>query len=325
MRIVVLDGYTENPGDLSWEGFEALGNLTVYDRTPPAAGLTGDAHLIAERIGSAQAVITNKTPLSRQTIAACPAIKYIGELATGYNNIDVEAAKERRIPVCNIPAYGTQAVAQFAIALLLEICHRIGHHNDAVHAGRWQNCVDFCFWDFPLIELAGKTMGIIGYGRIGSAVGAVAQSLGMNVIACDEQTTGMQKTASYVPLDTLLARSDVISLHCPLFPSTQGIINKNTIAKMKDGVIIINNSRGPLIVEQDLADALNSGKVYGAGLDVVSSEPVKADNPLLHAKNCIITPHISWASKESRARLMNIAVENLKAFIAGKPVNVVNP
>jgi len=318
MKIVILDGYTENPGDLSWAGIEAFGELTVYDRTPKDK--------IIERIGDAKVVITNKTPITKQTLDACPAVKYIGVLATGYNVVDVAAAKERGIPVCNIPAYGTEAVAQFAIALLLEICHRIGHHDKAVHEGRWESNPDWCFWDFPLIELYGKTMGIIGFGRIGQAVGKIAKAIGMNVIANDGSPNDNGKElAEYVSLDELLAKSDVISLHCPLFPSTEGIICKENIDKMKDGVIIINNSRGPLIVEQDLADALNSGKVYAAGVDVAINEPINGDSPLLKAKNCIITPHISWAPKETRQRLMDIAVSNLQAFADGNPINVVNP
>jgi glycerate dehydrogenase len=318
MKIVILDGYTENPGDLSWDGFAALGDLRVYDRTPEEN--------IIERIGDAGAVLINKTPLSRQTLAACPSIRYIGVLATGYNVVDLGAARERDIPVCNIPAYGTAAVAQFAIGLLLEICLRIGHHDDAVHRGRWARSGEWCFWDYPLIELAEKTLGIIGFGRIGQTTGRIARALGMELMACDTQETEAGRAiAPYVPLDTLLAGSDVIALHCPLFPETRGIINRENITKMKDGVIIINNSRGPLIVERDLAEALNSGKVYAAGLDVAVEEPMAADNPLLTAKNCIITPHISWASRESRRRLMDIAVDNLKAFIGGNPVNVVNP
>ncbi|MEG1773713.1 MAG: D-2-hydroxyacid dehydrogenase, partial [Oscillospiraceae bacterium] len=265
MKIVVLDGYTENPGDLSWEGLEKLGELVVYDRTP-----VGDAAEIAARIGSADAVITNKTPISAATFAACPSIKYVGVLATGYNVVDVAEANKRGIPVCNIPTYGTDAVGQFAIAMLLEICHHVAHHSDAVHAGRWEKNADWCFWDYPLIELAHKTMGIIGFGRIGQATGRIAKALGMNVIAYDEHPNEFGRAiGDYVSLEELLASSDVIALHCPLFPSTEGIVNKNTIAKMKDGVIILNNSRGPLVVEQDLADALNSGKVYAAGLDVV--------------------------------------------------------
>jgi glycerate dehydrogenase len=317
MKIVILDGYTENPGDLSWEGFEKLGDLTVYDRTP--------GEKIIERIGSAEAVIVNKTPIDKKVLEACPTIKYVGVLATGYNVVDTNAAKEKGIVVCNIPTYGTDAVGQFAIALLLEICHHAQHHSNAVHEGRWENNKDWCFWDYPLIELAGKKMGVIGFGRIGQTTGRIAKALGMEVIAYDEyESDAGRELAQYVSLDKLFADADVISLHCPLFPSTQGMINKENIAKMKDGVIIINNSRGPLVNEADLAEALNSGKVYAAGLDVVSTEPIKGNNPLLKAKNCIITPHISWAPKESRKRLMDIAVNNLAAFIAGKPINVVN-
>lgn len=320
MKIVILDGYTENPGDLSWHELAKLGELRLYDRTP----LDDEAEII-KRIGDAKIVITNKTPLSKNTLSACPSVAFIAVLATGYNVVDVVAAKEKGILVSNIPSYGTAAVAQFAIALLLEICHHIGHHDHAVHKGAWENCQDFCFWDYPLIELAEKTMGILGFGRIGQTTGGIAKALGMNVIAYDSyQNDRGREIAEYVELDELFARSDVISLHCPLFPETQGIINKSTIAKMKDGVIILNNSRGPLIVEQDLADALESGKVYAAGLDVVSSEPIGSKNPLLKAKNCLITPHISWAPKESRQRLMDIAVENVRAFIDGKPQNIVN-
>jgi len=313
MKIVVLDGYTENPGDLSWEGLEKLGELTVYDRTPKDK--------VSERVGDAEIVYTNKTPVTREVMDVCGNIKFIGVLATGYNIVDVAAAKEKGIKVCNIPTYGTAAVAQMDIALLLEICHHVAHHSDAVHEGRWESNPDWCFWDYPLIELAGKTMGIIGYGRIGQSTGKIAKALGMKVIAYDT----FVKTEESVDLETLLRTSDVIALHCPLFPETQGIINKANIAKMKDGVIILNNSRGPLIVEQDLCDALNSGKVYAAGLDVVSTEPIRGDNPLLKAKNCLITPHISWAPKESRGRLMDIAVDNLRKFLDGTPVNVVNP
>ncbi len=320
MKIVVLDGYTENPGDLSWEGLEKFGELKVYDRS----SLTDPKEAIA-RIGDAQAVFTNKTPITAEVFNACPSIKFVGVLATGYNVVDVNAAREKGVPVCNIPAYGTAAVGQFAIALLLEICHHIGHHDKAVHEGKWENNADWCFWDFPLIELAGKTLGVIGFGRIGQTTGAIAKAMDMKVIAYDSVTTDSgRQIAEYVSLDKLLADSDVIALHCPLFPETQGIINKANIAKMKDGVIILNNSRGPLVVEQDLADALNSGKVYAAGLDVVSSEPIKGNNPLLKAKNCFITPHISWASKESRQRLMDLAVSNLAAFVKGSPINVVN-
>ena len=317
MKIVVLDGYTLNPGDLSWDALAALGETAVYDRTP--------ADEILARIGDAEAVYTNKTPLTRETIQACPNLKFIGVLATGYNVVDVAAAKERGIPVCNVPTYGTAAVGQFAIAMLLEICHHVAHHSEAVHEGRWSSNIDWCFWDYPLIELEGKTMGVIGFGRIGQRTGEIAKALGMRVLAYDAyQNDAGKAIGTYVDLGTLLKESDVISLHCPLFPETKGIINAASIAKMKNGVILLNNSRGPLIVEQDLADALNSGKVYAAGLDVVSEEPISPNNPLLSAKNCFITPHISWAPKESRARLMNIAVENLANWMNGKPTNVIN-
>lgn len=320
MKIVVLDGYTENPGDLTWEGLGRLGELMVYDRTP-----VDDEAEIIRRIGDAELVYTNKTPISRNTIDACPNMRFISLLATGYNVVDYVYAREKGIPVTNVPSYGTASVGQFAIALLLEICHHVAHHSEAVHQGRWEHNDDWCFWDYPLIELDGKTMGIIGFGRIGQQTGRIASALGMKVLAYDQYPNESGKQiAEYVDLDTLLASSDVIALHCPLFPETQGIINRENIAKMKDGVIILNNSRGPLVVEQDLADALNSGKVYAAGLDVVSTEPIKGDNPLLKAKNCIITPHISWAPKESRQRIMDCAVENAKAYIAGKPINVVN-
>lgn len=315
MNIVVLDGYAGNPGDLSWDGFRALGETTVYDRTPAGQILT--------RISQADAILTNKTPIARETLEACTKLQYIGVLATGYNVVDVEAAKERGITVTNIPAYCTAAAGQFAIALLLEICHHIGRHSDAVHAGRWTQSADFCFWDYPLIALSGKTMGIIGFGKIGQNTARIASALGMRVLAASRRPGEENEIAEFVSLDELFAVSDVISLHCPLTPETEGMINRASIAKMKDGVIIINNSRGPLIVEQDLCDALYSGKVYAAGLDVVSIEPMRADNPLLNAKNCIITPHISWASKESRARLMETAVENLRAYLAGNPVNAV--
>lgn len=316
MKIVILDGYTENPGDLSWSALEKLGDLTVYPRT--------SAHKVIERIGDAEIVLTNKTPITAKTINAVQNLKYIGVLATGYNVVDVESAKKKNITITNIPTYGTAAVGQFAIALLLEICHHIGHHNSEVHRGKWENCPDWCFWDYPLIELAGKTMGIIGFGRIGRVTGKIAKSLGMNILAVDSfETAEGKEIASYVDLDVLLKDSDVIVLHCPLLPSTEGIINNTNIAKMKEDVIIINNSRGPLIVEQDLADALNNGKVFAAGLDVVSQEPINSDNPLLQAKNCFITPHISWASKESRERLLNIAVTNLSSFLNGKPINTI--
>lgn len=321
MKIVVLDGYTLNPGDLSWASLEAMGETVIYDRT----SLT-DHREIIQRIGDADAVLTNKTPLPKEVLEFCSSVKYIGVLATGYNVVDVDYAKKKGIIVTNIPTYGTAAVGQFAIGLLLEICHHIGHHSQAVHDGRWENNPDWCFWDYPLVELAGKTMGIIGFGRIGRSTGQIAQALGMNLLVYDafKNTALESETCRYAELDEVFSNSDVIVLHCPLFPETEGIINKENIEKMKDGVILINNSRGPLIREQDLADALNSGKVAAAGLDVVSAEPVRGDNPLLKAKNCILTPHISWAPKESRKRLMDIAVENLIRFQHGTPVNVVN-
>ena len=320
MKIVVLDGYTENPGDLSWEELGKLGELTVYDRT----SLTDEAEAIA-RIGDAEIVFTNKTPITRKVLDACPGIRFISLLATGYNCVDYAYAREKGIPVTNVPTYGTASVGQFAIALLLEICHHIGHHDASVHAGNWERCADWCYWDYPLIELAGKAMGIIGFGRIGQTTGRIARAMGMEVLAYDSHPSDAGRAiAEYVDLDALLARSDVVALHCPLFPETEGIINRETIAKMKDGAILLNNSRGPLVVEQDLADALNAGKLAAAGLDVVSTEPIRGDNPLLNAKNCIITPHISWAPKESRQRIMDCAVSNVKAFLAGSPVNVVN-
>lgn len=318
MKIVILDGYTENPGDLSWDGFASLGELTVYDRTQNDE--------IISRIGDAEIVITNKTPLDENVFAKCPSIRYVGVLATGYNVVDIDAASARNIVVTNIPTYGTTAVAQFTFALLLEVCHHVWEHYLAVKAGEWARRGDFCFWNYPLIELAGKTLGIIGFGRIGQNVAKIAQSFGMNVLAVDEyQNKALEnEMVRYTDMDTLLEKSDVISLHCPLLPSTKGIINSKTISKMKDGVIIINTSRGPLIVEEDLSKALSSGKVAYAAVDVVSEEPIKPDNPLLSQPNCIITPHIAWAPKESRKRLMDIAVSNLEAFLNGSPQNVVN-
>ncbi|QHQ59634.1 D-2-hydroxyacid dehydrogenase [Anaerocolumna sedimenticola] len=317
MKIVVLDGYTENPGDISWDEMKKLGELTVYDRTP--------AELTQMRIGDAELVITNKTAITADILLHCPNVKYIGVLATGYNVIDIAAAKERNIPVCNIPTYGTTAVAQFVMALLLEICHHVAAHSASVKNGDWSACADFCYWNYPLMELAGKTMGIIGFGRIGQATAKLAAAFGMKILAYDEYPNETGKLyGTYVSLDQLYAESDVISLHCPLFPSTEGMINKKSIAKMKDGVILINTSRGPLIVEQDLADALNNKKVAYAACDVVSTEPIRPDNPLLGCYHSIITPHIAWAPKESRQRLMDIAVSNVKAFLCGAPENRVN-
>ena len=320
MKIVVLDGYTENPGDISWAPLEALGEVTVYDRTSYV-----DDPVIAERLGDAEIAVINKTPISKATIDACPDLKAVAVLATGYNVVDYEYAKEKGIPILNVPVYGTDNVSQFAVSLLLEVCSHIGHHNDSVHAGEWASNVDWCYWHFPMIEVSGKTAGIIGLGKIGVNTAKILRAMNVNVIAYDAfQSEAGKAVAEYVELDELLAKSDFIFLHCPLFPSTRGIINKDNIAKMKDGAILINNSRGPLVVEQDLADALNSGKLAAAAVDVVSTEPIKADNVLLTAKNCIITPHISWATREARERIMQTTADNIKAFMDGAPVNVVN-
>ena len=319
MKIVILDGYTENPGDLSWKALNTFGEVEIYDRTP------ADEAVIQQRIAQAEIVITNKTPLSQKTIMASEKLQFISVLATGYNVVDVAAAKEKGIPVSNVPTYGTAAVAQYTMALLLEICHHVALHDQAVHQGKWERCIDWCFWEKPLIELAGKNLGVIGFGRIGQAVARIAKAMGMTVVAYDKvpNESGRQ-LAEYVSLDELLTRADVISLHCPLLPENTGMINRKIIEKMKDGVIILNTARGPLIQEQDLADALCSGKVYAAAMDVVSTEPIKGDNPLLHAPNCIITPHIAWAPKESRQRIMDTTAQNIQAFLSHKPIHVVN-
>ncbi len=319
MKIVVLDGYTLNPGDLNWDRLSQNGSLTVYERT--------SAELISERIGAAEIVLTNKTPLSRSIFSQKTNLKYVGVLATGFNVVDVKAARDFGATVTNIPTYGTAAVAQFTFALLLELCHHVGEHSQAVKAGAWTSSPDFCFWKYPLIELAGKTMGIVGFGRIGQAVAEIALAFGLKLLVYDNyQDRSLEKAnLKYATLDDLLAQSDIISLHCPLTETTQGIINRNTIGQMKTGVMLLNTSRGPLVVEADLADALQSGKVAGVAVDVVATEPVTADNPLLGAKNCLITPHIAWAPREARLRLMNIAVDNLEAYLKGAPVNVVNP
>ena len=320
MKIVVLDGYTENPGDLSWDGIAALGDLTVYDRT----SLTDEGE-IAARIGEAEVVYTNKTPVSRAVMDVCPNLKLISMLATGYNVVDVAAAKEKGILVANVPVYGTYSVSQFAIALLLEICQQVGLHSGAVHTGRWQTCPDFCFWDRPLIELDGKTMGIVGYGAIGSAVGTVAQALGMKLLVTARHEKPVPEGARFVSLPELLAQSDVVSLHCPQTAENARMIDAGALAQMKDGAILLNTARGGLLDEQAVADALRSGKLLAAGMDVVSAEPIHADNPLLTAPNCFLTPHIACAPLETRRRLQAISAENLRAFLAGKPQNVVNP
>ncbi len=318
MKIVVLDGYTLNPGDLSWEDVKKWGEVEIYDRTP--------AEQIVERIKDADAVLTNKGVLDKEVLASCKNLKFIGTLATGYNNIDVQAAKELGIVVSNVPAYGTNAVAQFTFALLLEICNQVAVHNQSVKEGEWTNNIDWCYWKTPLMELAGKTMGIIGFGRIGQKVAQIATAFDMKVLAYDEYQNLSLETENihYASLDTLLQQSDIISLHCPLFESNVGMINKETIQKMKDGAILLNAARGPLVNEADLSEALESGKVYFAGLDVVSTEQIQMDNPLMKAKHSFITPHIAWAPTETRARMMEIVSKNLQGFIEGKPVNVVN-
>lgn len=307
--MTVLDGYVLNPGDLTWDALRALGDVTLYDYTAPED--------ILPRIGDAPMIFTNKTPISAAVMDACPGLKYIGVLATGYNVVDVSAARARGIVVTNVPSYGTETVAQFVMAQLLEICHQVGHHNDAVQQGRWTACRDFAFWDCPLIELKGKVFGIIGYGRIGQATEALAKAFGMRVIHYSRRRVG----ENAVSLEELFAQADIISLHCPLTPDNAGMIDKAAIGQMKDGVILLNTARGGLINEGDLREALLSGKVYAAASDVVSSEPIRADNPLLGLPNMFITPHIAWASRAARQRLMDTAVDNARQFLAGKPVN----
>jgi len=320
MKIVILDGYTLNPGDLSWDKLKEFGEVTVHDRTEY------DNKAIIKAIDNAEIIFTNKTPLHKAVLDQVPSIKYIGVLATGFNVVDVDSAKDLGITITNVPSYGTTAVAQMTLALLLEMCHHVGEHNRAVKKGEWSKSKDFCFWNYPLIELDGKTMGIIGFGRIGQATAKLAQAFGMNVLTSGSSRKSELETSNckQVDMDELLSKSDVISLHCPLTPETEGIISTSNITKMKDGVMIINTSRGQLIVETDLKDALENGKIAYAAVDVVSKEPIVKDNPLLKAKNCIITPHIAWAPKESRNRLLNTAVDNLAAFLNGNPVNVVN-
>ncbi|WP_179008114.1 D-2-hydroxyacid dehydrogenase [Winogradskyella forsetii] len=320
MKIVILDGYTLNPGDLDWDAFESLGDLTVFDRTEH------NTKKIIEAIGDAEIVLTNKTPISEAVFQKAPKLKYIGLLATGYNNVDIDTAQDLDIIVTNIPTYGTTAVAQFTMALLLEMCHHVGEHNSAVQHGEWRNRKDFSFWNYPLIELEGKTMGIIGFGSIGRATAKLAQAFGMKILTTQSSNNPETETAiKVVDMDTLFKNSDVVSLHLPLTDDTEGLINKTTIAKMKDSAMLINTARGGLIIEKDLKEALNSGQLAYAAVDVVSTEPITEDNPLLKAKNCIITPHIAWAPKASRTRLMNTAIENLKAFLNDQPVNVVKP
>ena len=318
MKIVVLDGYTLNPGDQSWDALKALGECVVYDRTPPAD--------VVARAGGAEIVLTNKTVLDRAAIAALPRLRFIGVLATGFNIVDTAAARERGIPVTNVPEYGTKSVAQAVFALLLELCHHAGAHSAAVRAGRWTASPDFSFWDSPLVELDGLTLGVAGLGRIGKTVAAIGQAFGMRVLAYDpwqkEAPAGIAMTPD---LDRLFRESDVLTVHCPLTPENRGMVNAARLALMKSSAFLVNTSRGPLVVEKDLADALNAGRLAGAGLDVLAVEPPPASNPLLTAKNCIITPHIAWATLAARRRLMATVAQNVRAFLAGKPTNVVNP
>jgi glycerate dehydrogenase len=318
MKIVILDGYTLNPGDLSWDKLEELGEVTIYERTP--------ADQVVERASGAEVVFTNKTPINAEAIRQLTELKYIGILATGYNIVDTEQAKENGIVVSNVPGYGTPSVVQLTFGLLLELSLHVQRHSDAVFSGRWASSVDFCFWDYPLVELAGKTMGIIGFGNIGQQVGDVATAFGMKVIGTSRNHTDQSHRPNFkwVEIPELLEQSDVVSIHCPLSPETKGLINKENLQRMKRTAYFLNTSRGPVVVEKDLADALNNDIIAGAGVDVLSVEPPSGDNPLLSAKNCLITPHIAWATKEARGRLMDITVENLKAYKNGSPVNVVN-
>lgn len=318
MKIVILDGSALNPGDLSYDCLRQFGELTIYDKT------ASESEAI-ERIGDSEIVLVNKVHITERLLEACPNIRLICVQATGYNVVDCEACAKRGIPVTNVPTYGTAAVAQFTMALILELCHHVGLHNHDVQTGGWVNADCFTYWLTPQTELAGKTLGIIGFGSIGKAVGRLAKAFGMKVIAYNRsQSEEGRQIAEYVDLDTLLNRADIVSLHCPLFPETEKVINASSIAKMKDGAMLVNTSRGPLVDEQALADALNSGKLRSAAVDVVCHEPMERDCPLLGCKNCIITPHMAWAPVESRQRLLNTVVENIRAFLNGKPQNVVN-
>lgn len=316
MRIVVLDGYTLNPGDLSWWELEALGPCTIYDRSSPEE--------VVPRARDAEIVLTNKVVLSREVIGQLERLRYIGVLATGYNVVDVDAARQRGILVTNVPTYGSASVAQMTFAHLLNLAQHVGQHAASVAAGRWSASVDWCYWDYPLVELAGLTMGIVGLGRIGQATARLALAAGMEVLACDVQPIVPPPGVGVVDLDTLFRRSDVVCLHCPLTPATERLVNRQRLAQMKPSAFLINTSRGGLVDEQALAEALNRGQIAGAGLDVLSAEPPAPDNPLLKAKNCYITPHIAWATKAARQRLLRIVVENVRGFLAGRPQNVVN-
>jgi glycerate dehydrogenase len=317
MKLVILDGHAVNPGDLSWDCLAQFGEVTVYERTRQEEAIP--------RVKGADIVLTNKTAITAELLDECPTVKLVCVLATGYNVVDCKAARERNIPVCNVPDYGTDAVAQFTFALLLEICHQVGHHDHVVHKGKWSANPDFCFWDTPQMELSGKTLGIIGFGRIGRAVGKIAKAFGMRVLAynrsrCPEGA----EIGEYVDLDTLLTSSDIVSLHCPLTEENKGLICKDTLSKMKPGVILLNTARGPLVNEQDAADALKSGHLRAMAADVVSCEPIDANNPLLTAPNCIITPHMAWAPIESRIRIQDCTVNSIRAFLNGNPIHVVN-
>jgi glycerate dehydrogenase len=318
MKLVVLDGYTLNPGDLNWEGIKKFGNLEVHDRTAES--------LIVERCKGAEIIFTNKTPLRESVLSQLPDLKYIGVLATGYNVVDVDYAKTRGIAVANVPGYGTASVVQMTFALLLELCQHVQSHSDSVRQGDWASSPDFCYWNYPLIELEGKSIGIIGFGSIGQKVADIATAFGMNIIGFSRTRSDQshRKNFKWAELNDLLKESDVVSVHCPLFPETQGIINKGSLRLMKRTAFFLNTSRGPLMVDQDLADALNEGIIAGAGIDVLSVEPPSANNPLFKAKNCLITPHIAWATKEARSRLMGIAENNLSSFLNQKPINIVN-
>lgn len=318
MKIVVLDSFALNPGDLSWDWLKALGDCEIHHRTPQ--------NKILERCKNADIVLTNKTPLTAETLSQLPTLKYIALLSTGYNIVDCDYAKSCGIPVSNIPAYSTNAVAQLTFSLILEITNAVGVHSESVKNGEWSSCPDFCYWKTPLTELCGKTLGIVGFGQIGQAVAHIAEAFNMKIVAVSGHETNQshRKNFRWVDMDTLAKESDIISFHCPLTEKTTGLVNKEFIGKCKDGAVIINTSRGPVINDSDLADALNNGKLRGAGLDVLTVEPPKADNPLLKAKNCFITPHIAWAAFETRERLMNILKENITAYLSGKPQNVVN-
>ena len=317
MKIVHLEGNAVNPGDLSWDILNQFGDVTVYERTAPEDAV--------KRIGDAEIVLINKTPITAQLLDQCPNLRLVCVQATGYNVVDCAAAKERGVLVCNVPAYGTNAVAQFTFSLLLELCNQVGYHNNAVHDGKWCSCPGFCFWETPQMELAGKTIGIIGFGKIGRAVGKIANAFGMKVLAYNRSRCPEgEAIGQYVDMDTLLETSDIISLHCPLTPEVQELINAQTIAKMKDGAILLNTARGPLLNEAAVADALRSGKLRGAAVDVVSQEPMLPDNPLLTAPNCIITPHMAWTPVESRQRIIDSTVNSIKGYLSGKPVNTVN-